>query len=96
VSYAKERPKALLPCSQSLQAPWENAARLYVLKLTHNPLWEEVDFGPMWKTLRNAWEECGLGKSDDRFLASFKRPEAMSDILNKTNVQTLKVHTKQN
>jgi hypothetical protein len=90
VSYASECPTALCPRSHNPDLVWENAARLYVLKLTHNPLWGEVDFGPIWKTLRNAWEECGLGKSKDHFLALFKKPEAMGDILNKINLQTLK------
>jgi hypothetical protein len=96
VSYASERPTALRPHSHNPDLVWENAARLYVLKLTHNPLWGEVDFGPIWKTLRNAWEECGLGKSKDHFLALFKKPEAMGDILNKINLQTLEAHTKHN
>ena len=83
VSYATERPKALTPCTPIPE--WENKGRLYVLKLIHNPLWDSVDFGPIWKTLRDAWEETGLGKPDDRFLASFKKPELLSDRLNKIN-----------
>jgi hypothetical protein len=85
VSYVEERPKALLPRPQAPISDWEPAAKLYVLKLTHNPLWEEVDFGPIWKTLRSAWVECGLGKSEDRFLASFKKPGSLGDTLNKLN-----------
>jgi hypothetical protein len=85
VSYAEEHPKALLPHPQTPISNWEPAAKLYVLKLTHNPLWEEVDFGPIWKTLHSAWVECGLGKSEDCFLTSFKKPESVSDTLNKLN-----------
>ena len=90
VSYATERPKALTPRTPLTE--WENRDRLYVLKLTHNPLWDSVDFGPIWKTLRDAWEETGLGKPDDRFLASFKKPESLSDRLNKTNRETIEAY----
>lgn len=90
VSYATERPKALTPRTPIPE--WENKGRLYVLKLIHNPLWDSVDFGPIWKTLRDAWEETGLGKPDDRFLASFKKPESLSDRLNKINRETMEAY----
>ena len=83
--YIEECPKALLPCPQAPISDWEPAARLYDLKLTDNPLWEAVDFGPIWKTLHSAWVECGLGRSEDRFLTSFKQPESLGDTLNKLN-----------
>ncbi|KII94504.1 hypothetical protein PLICRDRAFT_659542, partial [Plicaturopsis crispa FD-325 SS-3] len=88
VSYTEQRLTSLLVGSHRFG--WDSAARLYVLKLTHNPLWEHVEFAPIWNTLRSAWDECGLGKSEDRFLASFKKPECMGDILNKINGETLK------
>jgi hypothetical protein len=34
-------------------------------------------------------EETGLGKPDDRFLASFKKQESLSDLLNKTNREAM-------
>lgn len=90
VSYATERPRALTP---RIPLPeWENRDRLYVLKLIHNPLWDSVDFGPIWKTLRDAWEETGLGKPDDRFLASFKKPESLNDRFNKINRETIEAY----
>jgi hypothetical protein len=90
VSYTTERPKALTP--RTPLPEWENKGRLYALKLIHNPLWDSVDFGPIWKTLRDAWEETGLGKPDDRFLASFKKPESLSDRFNKTNRETIEAY----
>jgi hypothetical protein len=73
VSCSKEWPSALIARSETRNS--DLAARLYVLKLTHNPLWEDVDLGPMWRILHEAWFECSLGKSEDRFLASFKKPQ---------------------
>ncbi|KAF8162243.1 hypothetical protein BJ912DRAFT_1006215 [Pholiota molesta] len=90
VSYAAERPTALAPRPSIPE--WQNGGKLYVLKLTHNPLWDSVEFGPIWKTLRDAWEETGLGRPGDRFLASFKKPEALSDRLNKTNRETVEAY----
>ncbi|KAI0065892.1 hypothetical protein BV25DRAFT_1797961 [Artomyces pyxidatus] len=87
VSYVEQRPKALLarlPLSEE-----ERARRLFVLKLTYNPLWDAVDFGPIWRTLRDAFEETGLGKVSDRYLASFKKPECIGDRLNKINRETI-------
>ena len=86
VSYAVERPKALTPRTVF---ETEGEGRLYVLKLIHNPLWESVDFGPIWRTLRDAWEETGLGRPGDRFLASFQKPETLNDRLNKVNRETI-------
>ncbi|KAJ7755117.1 hypothetical protein B0H16DRAFT_1315870 [Mycena metata] len=91
VSYAEERPRAL--DSKLPIPPWEcEKHRLYVLKLTHNPIWEEINFNPIWGILREAWNECGLGKSTDRFLASFKEPAALGDVLNKINRETLNAY----
>ncbi|SJL17766.1 uncharacterized protein ARMOST_21327 [Armillaria ostoyae] len=87
VSYVIERRNALK--SHSPSPPWECDSRLYVLKLTHNPVWDSIDLSPIWKTLRDAWLECGLGRHSDRFLASFKKPESLGDIFNKMNKKTL-------
>lgn len=44
-----------------------------------------LDFGPIWNTLRNAFEETGLGETSDRYLASFQKPEYLGDRLNSNN-----------
>lgn len=89
VSYAVERPKALLPrpCPQQ----GNQSGQLHVLKLTHNPLWDAVDFGPVWRSLRDAWYETGTGRTGDRFRASFSKPEALGDRLNKNNRDAMEV-----
>ncbi|PBK97137.1 hypothetical protein ARMGADRAFT_1045148 [Armillaria gallica] len=74
VSYVIERHNALR--SHSLSPPWECDSRL-------------IDLSPIWRTLRDAWLECGLGCHSDRFLASFKKPESLGDIFNKMNKKTL-------
>jgi hypothetical protein len=43
----------------------------------------------MWRIMHEAWFECGLGKSEDRFLASFKNPGSLGDVLNKINTKTI-------
>jgi hypothetical protein len=51
-----------------------------------------IDFNPIWGILREAWDECGLGKSTDRFLASFRKPASLGDVLNKINRETLNAY----
>ncbi|VDC05775.1 unnamed protein product [Peniophora sp. CBMAI 1063] len=87
VSYTEMRPRALLPRPPLTEE--QRANRLFVLKLTWNPVWEAVDFGPIWRTLRDAFEETGLASSSDRILASFKKPECLGDRLNGINRKTL-------
>lgn len=87
VSYTDERPKALKLCP--LSPPWEHEQRLYILKLVHNPIWGNIDLGPVWKTLCDAWMEFGLGHNSNRFLSSFKKPELLGNIFNKMNKKTL-------
>jgi hypothetical protein len=90
VSYAVERPTALI--SRPPKSLEEGTHQLHVLKLIHNPLWDTVEFGPIWRTLRDAWIEIGLGRASDRFLASFKKPSALGDTLNKINRETINAH----
>ncbi|KAJ3925852.1 MAG: hypothetical protein NXY57DRAFT_906558, partial [Lentinula lateritia] len=80
VSYRMERPKALQPRENiSEEDP------VHVLKLTHNPLWDQVDFGPLWRELGDVWEEHGRGMPNLRFLASFAKPASLGDLLNVNN-----------
>jgi hypothetical protein len=90
ISYAVERPTALI--SRPPKSLEERTHQLHVLKLIHNPLWDTVEFGPIWRTLRDAWIETGLGRASDRFLASFKKPSALGDTLNKINRETINAH----
>ncbi|KAF9016149.1 hypothetical protein BDZ89DRAFT_1141693 [Hymenopellis radicata] len=87
VSYDDERLKALTPkpIPTANPADGEGDARLYVLKLTHNPIWDDVSFAPIWRPLHDGWIETGLGRAEDRFLASFKKPGSLGDALNKHN-----------
>jgi hypothetical protein len=90
VSYVEERPKALIP--RPLKSFEEGESQLHVLKFIHNPLWDSVEFGPIWRTLRDAWIETGLGRASDRFLASFRKPSALGDTFNKINRETINAY----
>ena len=82
MSYATEWPKALQP-RPTLPTEDVLKAELHVLKLTHNPLWDAIDFGPVWHDLHDAWIETGLGRPHNQFFTSFSKPGGLGDWLNK-------------
>ncbi|KAJ7431441.1 hypothetical protein B0H11DRAFT_2262007 [Mycena galericulata] len=86
IQYKVERPKALISAKAKTS---DDDRELHVLKLTHNPTWEEIDLQPCWRELDGAWDELGAGYPKFRFLASFKKPASLGDRLNTVNRDTL-------
>lgn len=91
VKYKVERPKALTPPMS--KDPFGEPL-LHVLKLTHNPVWDRIDLRPIWRDLQDTWTEFGVGLPQYRFMASFKKPIALGDRLNKNNRDTLEEYQK--
>ncbi|KAF9067387.1 hypothetical protein BDP27DRAFT_1383945 [Rhodocollybia butyracea] len=79
---------ALSPCDSNT----DEVDPVHALKLTHNPLWDGVDLGPLWRELGEVWEEHGRGTPNLRFLASFSKPTSMGDQLNKNNWDILRAY----
>jgi hypothetical protein len=87
VNYTAERPNALEPSINTDGSP-----DVHVLKLTHNPVWEDVDLTPIWHDLGEAWKEFGHGYPEFDFMASYKKPVALGDQLNIHNRSTLEAY----
>jgi hypothetical protein len=68
---------------------------VHVLKLTHNPVWENINLGPVWHDPDEAMKEHGFGYPEFKFMASYKKPVAMGDQLNVHNSDTLERYHKQ-
>ncbi|KAJ7733883.1 hypothetical protein B0H14DRAFT_3517257 [Mycena olivaceomarginata] len=86
IRYKVERPTVLKP--NTADTDIEDPA-LHVLKLTHNPVWDDIDLNPFWRELAETWTELEAGYPEFRFMASFKKPTALGDRLNTTNRDTL-------
>ncbi|KAJ6564211.1 hypothetical protein B0H19DRAFT_1067801 [Mycena capillaripes] len=86
IKYKVERPSALKPVAHNTAA---GDPTLHVLKLTHNPVWDELNLNPIWRELNETWRETGTGYPEFRFMALFKKPPALSNRLNTTNRNTL-------
>ncbi|KAJ7339167.1 hypothetical protein DFH08DRAFT_964202 [Mycena albidolilacea] len=84
VNYAAERPSALKPAVKTV-----DCQEVHVLKLTHNPVWDDIILSPVWHNLADAWNEFGAGCPELRFMASYEKPVALGDRLNTTNRNTL-------
>ncbi|KAJ7076043.1 hypothetical protein B0H15DRAFT_791142, partial [Mycena belliarum] len=91
IQYKAERPTAL---KSSAPKGSDNGPDLHVLKLTHNPVWDEIDLHPVWRDLDKAWRELEAGYPEFKFLASFKKPVALGDRFNKNNRDTLGAYHK--
>ncbi|KAJ6548949.1 hypothetical protein B0H19DRAFT_952624, partial [Mycena capillaripes] len=65
---------------------------LHVLKLTHNPIWDDINLNPIWRELAETWTKLGTGYPEFRFMASFKKPPTLGDRLNSTNRDTLSTY----
>ncbi|KAJ6530620.1 hypothetical protein B0H19DRAFT_904980, partial [Mycena capillaripes] len=89
VNYTVERPTALKPIVHNST---NGDPALHVLKLTHNPIWDELNLNPIWRELNETWKEFGMGYPEFQFMASFKKPTALGDRLNTTNRNTLKTY----
>jgi hypothetical protein len=89
IRYKVERPTALKP--NTADTDIEDPA-LHVLKLTHNPIWDDIDLNPFWRELAETWTELEAGYPEFRFMASFKKPTALGDRLNTTNRDTLSTY----
>ncbi|KAF8915727.1 hypothetical protein CPB85DRAFT_1217413, partial [Mucidula mucida] len=89
VTYSAERPKALVDNSPPVVS---DDPPIHVLKLTHNPLWDTVDFGPEWRQLERTWADSGTSIPDIQFLASFKKPTALGDKLNRHNLDAMRAY----
>jgi hypothetical protein len=89
IKYKVERPTALKPNA----APTATGdLELHVLKLTHNPIWDNIKLSPVWRELAETWTEVGTGYPEFRFMASFKKPPTLGDQLNTTNRDILSTH----
>ncbi|KAJ7714814.1 hypothetical protein B0H16DRAFT_1248517, partial [Mycena metata] len=82
IKYTVERPNALKP---SARKNADEGPELHVLKLTHNPVWDDLDLSPIWRELEETWSDLGTGYPNFRFMASFKKPPALGDRLNTNN-----------
>ena len=88
VVYRNERPSALNPRPSNDGSAGDSG--LHVLKLTHNPVWDEVNLGPIWRELGDTWKEFGEAYPKLRFMASHAKPSALGDQLNKHNHTTFR------
>ncbi|KAJ7263455.1 hypothetical protein C8J57DRAFT_1070637, partial [Mycena rebaudengoi] len=87
IEYKVERPNAL----KMLLPTQDNDDReLHVLKLTHNPVWDETDLSPILHELGDTWKEFGEAYPEFKFLASYKKPVTLGDWLNIHNHDTMK------
>lgn len=84
IEYKVERPTALLP-SVATDGDFD----LHVLKLTHNPVWDEIELRPILRNLEETWRLLECGYSGFHFMASFKKPVALGDRLNVNNRDAL-------
>ncbi|KAJ7121818.1 hypothetical protein C8R43DRAFT_856747, partial [Mycena crocata] len=89
IEYGIERRTALKPVV--LKTTNKDPA-LHVLKLTHNPVWDDLNLNPIWRELEGTWKEFGAGYPELQFMASFKKPSALGDRLNTTNRNTLSTY----
>ncbi|KAJ7252098.1 hypothetical protein B0H12DRAFT_1233982 [Mycena haematopus] len=90
IGYEAARPTALMPTVDNTV----DCQEVHVLKLTHNPVWDDVDLSPFWHELADAWNEFGVGYPELRFMASFKKPVALGDRLNIHNRNTIEDYHK--
>jgi hypothetical protein len=90
VDYKAERPRALKSSASNV----DDGPDVHVLKLTHNPVWDDINLGPVWHDLDKAWDEYGIGYPELRFMASYKKPVALGDRLNLHNRNTLEQYHK--
>jgi hypothetical protein len=81
IKYKVEHPTALKPSAAHTDA---GDPALHVLKLTHNPIWDDINLNPIWRELGETWSELRAGYPEFRFMASFKKPPALGDRLNTT------------
>ncbi|KAJ7461361.1 hypothetical protein B0H11DRAFT_1923635 [Mycena galericulata] len=88
IEYRKERPTALKPRASNDASVGD--PELHVLKLTHNPVWDEIDLSPIWRELGDSWKEFGEAYSEFRFMASYSKPPALGNRLNKHNRDTFR------
>jgi hypothetical protein len=88
IEYRTERPTALNP--RASNDACAGGSELHVLKLTHNPVWDVIDFSPIWRELGDAWREFGEAYPEFRFMASYNKPHALGDRLNVHNRETCK------
>ncbi|KAJ7207457.1 hypothetical protein GGX14DRAFT_316358, partial [Mycena pura] len=86
IKYQAERPRALKPSAANTA---DDSPTLHVLKLTHNPVWDGVNLGPIWRELDETWKIAGPGIPTFNFMSSFKKPVSLGDRLNKNNRDTL-------
>jgi hypothetical protein len=91
VDYRTERPQALKPPVLDTDG---DDPDVHVLKLTHNPVWDNINLGPVWHDLDEAMKEHGFGYPEFKFMASYKKPVAMGDQLNVHNSDTLERYHK--
>ncbi|KAJ7126570.1 hypothetical protein C8R43DRAFT_897741, partial [Mycena crocata] len=88
IEYRTERPTTLNPrVSNDAVA---GGSDLHVLKLIHNPVWDEIDLTPIWRDLGDSWKEFGEAYPEFRFMASYNKPTALGDRLNKHNRDTFR------
>jgi hypothetical protein len=58
IEYKVERPNALKPTVHNNTA---GDPALHVLKLTHNPVWDDINLTPIWRELNETWRNIGAG-----------------------------------
>ncbi|KAJ7460766.1 hypothetical protein FB451DRAFT_1371619 [Mycena latifolia] len=90
IQYKAERPKALK--SPPPKGTADDGQELHVLKLTHNPVWDEIDLSPIWRELDEAWRGLEAGYPEYKFLASFKKPVSLGDRFNKNNCDMIETY----
>ncbi|KAJ6578414.1 hypothetical protein B0H19DRAFT_903711, partial [Mycena capillaripes] len=89
IQYRVERPGALTPSAPTTAV---GGPDLHVLKLTHNPIWDNIELRPIWRELEDTWASLGGSYPQYRFMASFKKPFALGDRLNVNNRDTLEAY----
>ena len=60
-----------------------------VFKVSYNPLWDQMDFGPIWKVLRHEFEAAGFFDERDRFILSRSKASSLGDLANAGNKKSL-------
>ncbi|KAJ7291689.1 hypothetical protein C8J57DRAFT_1044376 [Mycena rebaudengoi] len=89
INYKAERFKALKPSEPKHS---EGGPEIHVLKLTHNPIWDDINLSPIWRDLGDAWTKFGEGYPEFHFMASYKKPASLGDRLNIHNRKTLEAY----
>lgn len=84
VDWFERRATSLLPKS-SIPGPAP-----IIFKASYNPLWDRMDFAPVWKLLREEFAPLGLISAVDRIVLSRKRAASLGDLVNTSNKRTLK------